>query len=137
MKRVLLLFTFVALILAGVVSADRPAGACCPAGEAGQAQMQDPADAHHASGTCCEPKAEGRTAGMCMGGDEGRKACCGDAGRKARCADGTCAKGQGNGQEGCCQENGEGGAKAGCCQKKGAEGKAGCCMKAGAHGGRS
>jgi hypothetical protein len=147
MKRVLLLFTFVALVLAGVASADRPEDACCPAGEAGQAaQMQAHGGAHHAVGKCCGPKAEGQPEGMCMRSAQGEKACCGgdaEAG-KACCEDGTCAccgegvKAEGHAQGGCCEKRGEPNTKAGCCQKHDdGERKAGCCMKASAHGARS
>jgi hypothetical protein len=129
MKRVLLLFTFVALVLAGVASADREAGACCPAGEAGKAQMQGHGDTHHTSGTCCGPKAEGQ------------KGCCEGMAEKAHAdhAAGCCKKtGENGSTAGCCQKHEGGEAKAGCCMKHEAgERKAGCCMKAGAHGGQS
>lgn len=101
MKRVLLLFSFLALVLAGVVSADRVPGACCPAGEAGKAlqahghHQMDPAA--HKAGGCCQ-KAEGAEA----------KGCCDKHGTDAD------AKG------GCCEKHRAEGAKKGCCEKTGA-----------------
>jgi hypothetical protein len=85
MKRVLLLFTFVALVLAGVASADREAGACCPAGEAGQARMQGHGEAHHQAGTCGGPKAGAHV--------EGRQGCCE-------------TRQDGDGKAGCCAKMG-------------------------------
>jgi hypothetical protein len=126
MKRVLLLFTFIALVLAGVASADREPGSCCPAGEAGKMQMQGHSEAHHPAGRCCGPRAESTGDRMCMRGETGEKGCCApraEGEQKGCCGDATCAKHE-NGQAGCCEKKAEG------------QGK-GCCAKAGAHGGQS
>lgn len=144
MKRVLLLVSFVALVLAGVASASGDAGACCPAGAAGQAQAHH--EMHGKDAGCCAKMAEGK--GCCTPDAEGKKACC---------ADGTCemkshnANGNGEAKAGCCANKADGEAKAGCCAKKadgetkagccvkkaGAEGKAGCCTKPAPQGSRS
>jgi hypothetical protein len=135
MKRVLLLFGFLAFVLAGVASASRDAGPCCPAGAAAEAQVhaQGHGDAHKKDG-CCGPKAEGERAAMCMRGENGPAKCCAtDADNtKGCCAEGACAMKQEAGRQ-CCEKKAEGQEKAGCCQKKdGEQAKAGCCAKHGA-----
>lgn len=150
MKRALLLFSFVALVFAGVASASRDAEACCQAGETihAQAHTQGHGEAHHKDGGCCEPKAgETKAGGMCMRGEngstcctpdaEGAKACCAD-GVCACCAEGTCATKHQHDEGGCCQQKADGQAKAGCCAKKdGAASKGRCCAKPAAPGTRS
>lgn len=145
MKRVLLLFTFIALVLAGVASASRDTGACCPAGAAGQAQMQH--DGHGKAGGCCAKMADGK--GCCTPGAEGdgarpmgaKKACCAD-GSCDCCKDGVCEMKKQNGdaehKAGCCAKKADGEARAGCCAKKaGADAKGGCCKKPAPQGARS
>jgi hypothetical protein len=125
MKRVLLLFSLVALVFAGVASASRDAGACCQAGETIHAQAQG--QAHHKDGGRCQPKAgETTSGGMCMRGENGPTCCAPDAeGKKACCAEGTCATKHQHDEGGCCAK------------KDGAASKGGCCAKPAAHGTRS